>query len=105
MIPRSWPTSSSATWRGLAQLESLITVKPVARIADVPLAVVDIFRYMAGGAPKIEGNTIPIPVPGSYLAYTAREPVGVVGRIPWNFPLPMAAEGWRRRWRRAAPWC
>ena len=77
----------------LAQLESLDNGKPVkvARIADVPLAV-DIFRYMAGWCTKIEGNTIPISVPGSYLAYTAREPVGVVGQIiPWNFPLLMAA--------------
>ena len=77
----------------LAQLESLDNGKPVkvARIADVPLTV-DIFRYMAGWCTKIEGNTIPISVPGSYLAYTSREPVGVVGQIiPWNFPLLMAA--------------
>ena len=32
------------------------------------------------------------PDPGAYLAYTLREPVGVVGQIiPWNFPLLMAA--------------
>ena len=47
---------------------------------------------MAGWATKIEGNTIPISMPGSYHAYTMREPVGVVGQIiPWNFPLLMAA--------------
>ena len=63
----------------------------MARVADVPLAV-DLFRYMAGWATKIEGNTIPISAPGRYLAYTLREPVGVVGQIiPWNFPLLMAA--------------
>jgi phenylacetaldehyde dehydrogenase len=76
-----------------AQLESLDNGKPfsVARVADVPLAV-DMFRYMAGWATKIEGNTIPISMPGSYFAYTLREPVGVVGQIiPWNFPLLMAA--------------
>jgi len=77
-----------------AYLESLDNGKPlsVARVADVPLAV-DLFRYMAGWATKIEGNTIPISVPGGeYLAYTLREPVGVVGQIiPWNFPLLMAA--------------
>ncbi len=61
----------------------------VARVADVPLAV-DLFRYMAGWATKIEGNTIPIS--GKFLAYTLRQPVGVVGQIiPWNFPLLMAA--------------
>ncbi len=74
-----------------AQLESLDNGKPlsVARAADVPLAV-DLFRYMAGWATKIEGNTIPFS--NKFLAYTRREPVGVVGQIiPWNFPLLMAA--------------
>ena len=80
-----------------ATLETLDNGKPltVARAADVPLAV-DIFRYMAGWATKLEGTTIPLSVvytPGvNYHAYTLREPVGVVGQIiPWNFPLLMAA--------------
>ena len=80
-----------------AQLESLDNGKPltIARAADIPLAV-DLFRYMAGWATKIEGSTIPISVPylpgAQFLAYTLREPVGVVGQIiPWNFPLLMAA--------------
>jgi len=74
-----------------AQMESLDNGKPlsVARVADVPLAI-DLFRYMAGWATKIEGNTIPFSP--KFLAYTRREPVGVVGQIiPWNFPLLMAA--------------
>jgi phenylacetaldehyde dehydrogenase len=81
----------------LAQIESLDNGKPlkVARGADVPLAA-ELFRYMAGWATKLEGNTIPLSVPYTpghqYLAYTVREPVGVVGQIiPWNFPLLMAA--------------
>ena len=80
----------------LAMLESIDNGKPfsVARAADVPLAA-DLFRYMAGWTTKIEGATIPIsalPAPGEYLAYTLKEPVGVVGQIiPWNFPLLMAA--------------
>src|SRR6202171_4867405 len=80
-----------------ASLESLDNGKPltIAKAADVPLAV-DLFRYMAGWATKIEGNTNPISVPytpgARYLAYTLKEPVGVVGQIiPWNFPLLMAA--------------
>ncbi len=80
-----------------AQLDSLDNGKPltVARAADVPLAA-DLFRYMAGWATKIEGNTIPLSVPytpgARYHAYTLREPIGVVGQIiPWNFPLLMAA--------------
>ncbi|MBA2678841.1 MAG: aldehyde dehydrogenase family protein [Ktedonobacteraceae bacterium] len=76
-----------------AQLDSLDNGKPlaVARAADVPLAI-DLFRYMAGWATKIEGNTIPFGTRGTNFAYTLREPVGVVGQIiPWNFPLLMAA--------------
>ena len=80
-----------------ARLESLDNGKPltVARVADVPLAV-DLFRYMAGWATKIHGNTFPISVPyapgAKFFAYTQREPIGVVGQIiPWNFPLLMAA--------------
>jgi phenylacetaldehyde dehydrogenase len=80
-----------------AELETLDNGKPfgVARVADVPLAI-DLLRYMAGWATKIEGNTIPISVPyapgAKFLAYTLREPIGVVGQIiPWNFPLLMAA--------------
>jgi phenylacetaldehyde dehydrogenase len=74
-----------------AELETLDNGKPlsVARVADVPLAA-DLFHYMAGWATKIEGSTIPIA--GPFLAYTRREPIGVVGQIiPWNFPLLMAA--------------
>lgn len=81
----------------VAEIESLDNGKPraVAAAADVPLAV-DLFRYMAGWATKIEGNTIPISVPympdAEFHSYTLREPVGVVGQIiPWNFPLLMAA--------------
>src|SRR3954447_14909296 len=77
----------------LAELESIDNGKPyaVARVADLPLAV-DMFRYMAGWATKITGTTQPWSVPGEYLSYTLKEPVGVVGQIiPWNFPLLMAA--------------
>src|ERR1019366_5337308 len=80
-----------------AALETLDNGKPltIAKAADVALAA-DLFHYMSGWATKIEGHTIPISAvtsPGSeFLAYTLREPVGVVGQIiPWNFPLLMAA--------------
>ena len=78
-----------------AQLESLDNGKPlkIARVADVPLTA-EHFRYYAGWATKMEGNTIPLTraQQGSFFAYTVREPVGVVGQIiPWNFPLLMAA--------------
>ena len=78
-------------------LETLDNGKPlaIAKAADVALSA-DLFHYMSGWATKIEGHTIPISAvtsPGSeFLAYTRREPIGVVGQIiPWNFPLLMAA--------------
>jgi phenylacetaldehyde dehydrogenase len=64
-----------------AELETLDNGKPVsvARVADVPLAV-DMFRYMAGWATKLEGSTIPISVPNArFLAYTLKTIVGTWG--------------------------
>jgi phenylacetaldehyde dehydrogenase len=76
----------------LACLDSLDNGKPFAEATavDVPL-VVDIFRYYAGWATKIEGRTLPVSGADVH-AYTRREPLGVVGAItPWNFPLLMCA--------------
>ena len=76
----------------LAQLETLDNGKPIrySRGGDVPLTA-DHFRYFAGWATKLEGETIPVSIPNMFT-YTLREPLGVVGQIiPWNFPLQMAA--------------
>ena len=78
----------------LAELETLDNGKPISesRNADLPL-VIDCFRYYAGWADKIHGQTIPMR--GRYFCYTKREPVGVVGQIiPWNFPMLMVAWKW-----------
>jgi aldehyde dehydrogenase (NAD+) len=78
----------------LAELETLDNGKPIgeSRGGDLPL-VVDCFRYYAGWADKIHGQTVPIR--GNYFCYTKREPVGVAGQIiPWNFPLLMVAWKW-----------
>lgn len=75
----------------LAQLEALDNGKPykVALEDDIP-ATVEHFRYYAGWATKVLGQTIPIS--SDYLNYTRHEPIGVVGQvIPWNYPLVMAA--------------
>ncbi len=71
----------------LARLESLDVGKPVmfTRTVDVP-TVIDTFEYYAGLAAGIEGAARPTGLPS--LAYTRREPIGVVGAItPCNFPL------------------
>ena len=75
----------------LGELETRDNGKPYfeSRKVDLPSVVAN-FRYFAGMADKLQGDTIP--VPGPFLNYTLREPVGVVGAIiPWNFPLSMVA--------------
>jgi phenylacetaldehyde dehydrogenase len=79
----------------LAELESLDNGKPLkmARFGDIVRAS-DTFRYYAGWATKIHGQTINLAAlpSDSYQAFTRREPIGVVGQIiPWNVPLVMAA--------------
>lgn len=75
----------------LAQLESLDNGKPYeTALADDVDGTVQHFRYYAGWATKITGQTVQ--VSPDYLNYIVHEPVGVVGQvIPWNFPLAMAA--------------
>jgi len=75
----------------LATLETLDNGKPIfeSRYVDMPMAA-EVFRYYAGWATKIHGETVP--VKGPFLHYTLREPVGVVAAIiPWNFPLLLAS--------------
>ena len=74
-----------------ATLETLDNGKPIfeSRYVDFPM-IVEVFRFYAGWATKIYGETIP--VRGPFFNYTLREPVGVVGAItPWNFPLLLAS--------------
>ncbi|HEV3256005.1 MAG TPA: aldehyde dehydrogenase family protein [Gemmataceae bacterium] len=77
----------------LAALESLNCGKTITDSQGDMQGVVNTLRYYAGWADKIEGRTVP--VRGSFLSYTLRQPVGVVGQIiPWNFPLLMLAWKW-----------
>lgn len=71
----------------IATLETVNQGKPIfeSRKIDMPF-LVHLFRYYAGWADKIQGETIPV-APG-FLNYTLKQPVGVVGMIvPWNFPM------------------
>ena len=73
----------------LAALESLDNGKPFlfAKHADIALSI-KTYRYYAGWADKIHGQTIPIG--GPHFCYTKEEPVGVCAQIiPWNFPALM----------------
>ncbi|MBP7340290.1 aldehyde dehydrogenase family protein [Niveispirillum sp.] len=75
-----------------ALLETLNNGKPLrdARMFDVPHAV-EVLRYNAGWPTKLNGESVNLSGPGTWHAYTVREPVGVVAAIvPWNAPLAMA---------------
>src|SRR5689334_25345362 len=73
----------------IAEVETKNNGKPLFESKiDVAMAV-ETFRYYAGWADKLTGDTLP--VNGNFFTYTLREPVGVVGAIvPWNFPLNLA---------------
>ena len=75
----------------LAELETLDNGKPIfeSRYVDMPM-VINVFRYYAGWATKIHGETVN--TLDNAFTYTLREPVGVVGAIvAWNFPLLLAS--------------
>ena len=75
----------------LARLETLDCGKPIRETTktDVP-STIECFRFFAGTADKVYGETIP--VQPDYSTFTQREPLGVIGQIiPWNFPLLLAA--------------
>jgi aldehyde dehydrogenase (NAD+) len=75
----------------IAEIETLDNGKPIfeSRYVDLP-TVCEVFRYYAGWATKIHGETINSR-PNAFT-YTLREPLGVVAAIvPWNFPLLLAS--------------
>lgn len=82
----------------LAELETLDQGKPlfIGRWAEIPGAI-NQFRFFAGQAMAIEGNTIESSIgyqpPGKQMrSWTVREAVGVVAAIvPWNSPLVLTA--------------
>ena len=71
-----------------AELETRNTGKPLQRSRREVASTVRYFRYYAGAADKIHGETIPLGP--DYLDFTLREPLGVTAHIvPWNAPLNM----------------
>ncbi|RYH13488.1 MAG: aldehyde dehydrogenase family protein, partial [Alphaproteobacteria bacterium] len=72
----------------LAALDTLDMGAPITRTLGSRLRAIGMLRYYAGQATAIHGETIQNSLPGDYVSYTLKEPVGVVGAIiPWNGPL------------------
>ena len=71
----------------LAELESRDSGKLLREFTGQMRVVSEWYRYFAGWADKITGESIP-PAQPNFVAFTRREPVGVVAAIvPWNSPL------------------
>ena len=72
----------------LAALDTLDMGAPISRTRNNRLRALGMLRYYAGQAVSIHGETIENSLPGEYVSFTLKEPVGVVGAIiPWNGPL------------------
>ena len=77
-----------------ALLECLNNGMPIAsaKVAHIPNAI-KAFRYYAGLADKVHGQTSDVRSPArQLLGYTLREPIGVAGLIvPWNGPMMLTS--------------
>ncbi len=82
----------------LAELEAINAGKAITGALNIDILIsVNHLRNMAGWATKVEGSTRDASTPNT-LAFTLKEPVGVVGAIvPWNWPFFMSL------WKLAAP--
>lgn len=77
-----------ANFDDLAMLDTLDMGAPLSRTRNQSRVAVGMLRYYAGIAPAICGDTIENSVPGEFVTYTLKEPVGVVAAIlAWNGPL------------------
>lgn len=73
-----------------AEMEVRDNGKPIREMSSQHEAIPDWYRYYAGLADKIHGETVPVHKPNKHV-FTEKEPVGVVGAItPWNSPTMLA---------------
>jgi aldehyde dehydrogenase (NAD+) len=69
-------------------LDTLDMGAPLTRTRGTTKGGFDRLLWYSAQAVGIRGDTIENSMPGHYLSYTVREPVGVVGAItPWNSPV------------------
>lgn len=74
----------------LAELITLENGKPLWEAKKEVGTAVSWTEYYSGWTTKLLGDSIPLSLPGQFLNYTVREPLGVVvGITPPNYPLTM----------------
>ncbi len=72
----------------LARLETIDMGAPLARTSMFGRWIQQTFRYYASQAVGTKGDVFGNSVPGNFMSYSHKAPVGVVGAIiPWNGPL------------------
>ncbi len=83
----------------IGEIETLDNGKALGPCIEMDvLGGADLLRYMAGFATKLEGSSRSVSAEGEHVAFTLKEPIGVVAAIvPWNWPFNMAM------WKLAAP--
>ena len=104
----SWPTSSNSTSRNWPRSTRSTWARRSSAPAATGCALLGMLRYYAGQATAIHGETIDeLRCPASIVAFTLKEPVGVVGAIiPWNGAAqPRRSGRSARRSPPAAPSC
>ena len=90
-ILNRWADLIEANDELISHLETDDNGRPIRETGAQARIVATWYRYFAGLADKIEGQTIP--VDRDHLNYTVRVPLGVVGAItPWNHPLLIATK-------------
>ena len=81
--------AENAHWLG--EVETTDSGKLAAETRAQSAYVADYYRYYAGLADKIQGDTLPIDKPDLHV-FTTRDPIGVVAAIvPWNAEMFLTA--------------
>jgi acyl-CoA reductase-like NAD-dependent aldehyde dehydrogenase len=79
-----------ANRKELVELETRNVGKAVTSVKGEVAVSAEYFRWYASAIATIAGRAVPMG--GSILSYTLKEPVGVVAQIvPWNFPFMMTS--------------
>jgi acyl-CoA reductase-like NAD-dependent aldehyde dehydrogenase len=79
-----------ANRKELTELETRNVGKAVTSVKGEVAVSAEYFRWYASAIATIAGRAVPMG--GSVLSYTLKEPVGVVAQIvPWNFPFMMTS--------------